>query len=59
MHEIHIIETVICDICHSEIEIDEAREVLTSTFICDPDLVAPQCLWHWNNESYMRSEFYD
>lgn len=52
-------EQVKCEICNSEIKIEEAREVLEDTFVCDPDLCHPSCLWYWNNENYNRSEFYD
>ena len=59
-------ETVECKICHEVIDLDEAHEVLESTFICDP-AIEPRCLGEWNNQPNQfifrhgakRSEFYD
>ena len=54
-----VTETVECQTGSHEIEIEEAHKVLDQTYVCDPDLFHPSCLWYWNNENYNRSEFYD
>ncbi len=47
-----------CDICHEMIEIEDAYAVLDHTYVCTPELY-PECLWEYNNQNYVRSEFYD
>ena len=56
--ELEIDTTVECDLCKEVIEVDNAYAVLTSTFVCCPVLY-PECLWEWNNQGFVRSEFYD
>ena len=58
MVEVQVIEKVKCEICLNDIEAEDAYAVLTSTYVCTPDLY-PECLWEWNNQNYVRSEFYD
>jgi hypothetical protein len=53
MTDIQVIEKVECDICHDDIEAEEAYPVLVSTFVCSPQFY-PECLWEWNNENHVR-----
>ena len=49
---------LICDTCKRMIEIEDAYAVLTSTYVCAPD-IDERCLGTWNNREFVRSEFYD
>lgn len=51
-------ETVECKTCEHTINIEDAEELSEKLFVCDPDL-QPYCLWQFNNENFVRSEFYD
>lgn len=62
-------EEVECVICHDDMPIDEAHEIMDKTYVCDPDHY-PECYAEWNDREYtlvdwlfrpryVRSEFYD
>jgi hypothetical protein len=40
-----------CKVCERLIEKDEAHEVFTNEFVCDPD-IDERCLGTWNKENY-------
>jgi hypothetical protein len=43
-----------CGQCRCKFPVDQAIQVLSETFVC-----SDCCLWEWNNEGFVRSEFYD
>ena len=47
-----------CGVCKELIDKDEACAVLEHTYVCNPKF-HPECLQEWNNQGFVRSEFYD
>lgn len=52
------IEEVECVSCHDDMPIDEAHEIMDMTYVCDPDHY-PECYAQFNDQEFVRSEFYD
>jgi hypothetical protein len=40
--------------CFCKVELVEAISVLEHSWVC-----SSECLWEWNNQGFVRSEFYD
>ena len=40
--------------CFDRVELVEAISVLENSWVC-----SSECLWDWNNQEFVRSEYYD